>query len=115
MVPAEESNQFRFTVNDLKRRITKRTKLIIINSPQNPTGGVLTLKDLMGVAELANEHDLLILSDEIYGKIFYEQRPPSMLDVPGILALKGPGRSGELTRRSCYIGGSSPIDRDCGA
>jgi len=85
MVPAEESNQFRFTVNDLKRRITKRTKLIIINSPQNPTGGVLTLKDLMGVAELANEHDLLILSDEIYGKIFYEQRPPSMLDVPGIL------------------------------
>jgi aspartate/methionine/tyrosine aminotransferase len=85
LVPAEESNQFRFTVDDLKRRITDRTKLIIINSPQNPTGGVLTLKDLTGVAELAHEHDLLILSDEIYGKIFYEQRPASMLDVPGIL------------------------------
>src|SRR6185369_4335554 len=79
MVPADESNQFRFTVGDLKRRITDRTKLIIINSPQNPTGGVLTLEDLMGVAELAQEHDLLILSDEIYGKIFYDERPPSML------------------------------------
>jgi len=85
MVPADESNQFRFTVDDLKRRITDRTKLIIINSPQNPTGGVLTLKDLMGVAELAHQHDLLILSDEIYGKIFYEERPASMLDVPDIL------------------------------
>ena len=85
LVPAEESNQFRFTVADLKRRITKRTKLIIINSPQNPTGGVLRLDDLKGVAELAHEHDLLILSDEIYGKIYYEERPSSMLDVPGVL------------------------------
>jgi aspartate aminotransferase len=85
LVPAAESNQFRFSVDEVQRRITPRTKLVIINSPQNPTGGVLTLKDLKGLAELANEHDVLILSDEIYGKIYYEDRPASMLDVPGIL------------------------------
>jgi aspartate/methionine/tyrosine aminotransferase len=85
LVPVDEANQFRFSLDEVKRRITPRTKMIIINSPQNPTGGVLTLKDLKGVADLARKHDLLILSDEIYGKIYYEDRPAGMLDVPDIL------------------------------
>ena len=85
LVPVDEANQFRFSLDEIQRRITPRTKLVIINSPQNPTGGVLTLKDLKDLAELAREHDLLILSDEIYGKIYYEDRPASMLDVPDIL------------------------------
>ena len=81
----EESKEFRFDLNELARLITPRTKMIAINSPQNPTGGVLTLADLKKIAELARKHDLLILSDEIYSEIYYADRPASILDVPNIL------------------------------
>jgi aspartate/methionine/tyrosine aminotransferase len=84
-VRLEESKQFRFDLDQLARQITPRTKMIVINSPQNPTGGVLTLDDLKRVADLARRHDLLILSDEIYSEIYYTDRPPSILDVPNIL------------------------------
>ncbi len=56
----------------LKEKITRRTKMILINSPNNPTGGVLSPKDLGVIADLAVDHDLLILSDEIYDRIIYE-------------------------------------------
>ena len=81
----EESKQFRFDLNELARAITPRTKMIAINSPQNPTGGVLTLDDLKGIADLARKHDLMILCDEIYSEIYYGDRPASILDVPNIL------------------------------
>jgi aspartate aminotransferase len=84
-VKLEESKQFRFNLDELAQRITPRTKLIVINSPQNPTGGVLTLDDLLALGALARQHDLLILSDEIYSKIYYEHPSASMLDVPDIL------------------------------
>ena len=84
-VRLEESREFRFSLDELARRITPRTKMIVINSPQNPTGGVLEREDLNGLAGLARQHDLLILSDEIYSEICYDGRPSSMLDVPDIL------------------------------
>lgn len=84
-VKLEESKQFRFSLDEVARRITPRTKMIAINSPQNPTGGVLTLSDLSGLADLARKHNLMILSDEIYSEIYYGERPASMLDVPNIL------------------------------
>ena len=84
-VKLEESKEFRFDLNELARRVTPRTKMIVINSPQNPTGGVLNLDDLKRVADLARKHDLLILSDEIYSEIYYADRPASILDVPNIL------------------------------
>ena len=84
-VKLEEAKQFRFDLDELARRITPRTKMIAINSPQNPTGGVLTLNDLKKIADLARKHDLLILSDEIYSEIYYADRPASILDVPDIL------------------------------
>jgi len=84
-VKLEESKNFRFDLDELARRITPRTKMIAINSPQNPTGGVLTLNDLRRIAELAHRHDLLILSDEIYSEIYYDERPASILDVPNVL------------------------------
>ena len=80
----DEKREFRFSLDEMARRITPRTKMIVINTPQNPTGGVLTLDDLKGVAKLAREHDLLILSDEIYSEIFYDERPAGMLDIPNI-------------------------------
>ena len=84
-VKLEESKQFRFDLNELARQITPRTKMIVLNSPQNPTGGVLTIDDLRKIAELARKHDVLILSDEIYSEIYYGDRPASILDVPNIL------------------------------
>jgi aspartate/methionine/tyrosine aminotransferase len=81
----EESKEFRFGLDEIARRITPRTKMIVINTPQNPTGGVLTIEDLRGLADLARQHDLLILSDEIYSEIFYGDPPASMLDVPDII------------------------------
>lgn len=81
----EESKDFRFDLNELARRITPRTKMIAINSPQNPTGGVLTLTDVKKIADLAHKHDLLILTDEIYSEIYYGERPASFLDVPDLL------------------------------
>lgn len=84
-VKLEESKEFRFSLEELARRITPRTKMIAINSPQNPTGGVLRLEDLNGLADLARKHDLMILSDEIYSEIYYGERPASMLDVQNIL------------------------------
>ena len=96
-VKLEESKEFRFDLNELARQITPRTKMIVINSPQNPTGGVLTLDDLKKVADLARKHDLLILSDEIYSEIYYAERPASILDVPNILD------------RVCFVNGFSKI------
>jgi aspartate/methionine/tyrosine aminotransferase len=96
-VRLEESKEFRFDLNELANRITPRTKMIVINSPQNPTGGVLTLDDLRKVVDLARKHDLLILSDEIYSDIYYTDRPASILDVPNVLD------------RVCLVNGFSKI------
>ena len=84
-VRLEESKQFRFSLDELARKITPQTKMIIVNSPQNPTGGVLKFEDLERLGELARNHDLFILSDEIYSEICYGERPASMLDVPKII------------------------------
>ena len=67
-----ESKGFNLDVEELKRKITKKTKLLILNSPQNPTGGVIPKDDLQEIARLAVEHDLAVLSDEIYCEILYE-------------------------------------------
>ena len=80
----EESKEFRFSLNTLASSITPQTRMIVINTPQNPTGGVLTLDDLKGIGELARKHDLLILSDEIYSDIYYDIPSASMLDVPNV-------------------------------
>jgi aspartate/methionine/tyrosine aminotransferase len=71
-IPIRMENEFRLDVDELASLITPRTKLIVINSPANPTGGVLTRSDLERIAELATQHDLLVLADEIYGRILYD-------------------------------------------
>jgi len=84
-VRLDESKAFRFDLDELANRINRRTKMIVINSPQNPTGGVLNLDDLKRIAALARKHDLLILSDEIYSGIYYAEQPASILDIPDVL------------------------------
>ena len=87
MVPIalRERNQFRIDIEELAKKITPRTKLLVINSPHNPTGGVLSTRDLEQIAELAMKHDFYVLSDEVYGQITYDGHHSSILTVPGML------------------------------
>jgi len=80
-----EEKKFNFDLADLERLISKRTKLLIINSPQNPTGGVLTAGDLDAIARLAVKHGFWVLSDEIYSKIIYGGKHESIATRPGML------------------------------
>jgi aspartate aminotransferase len=68
----KEEKGFRFDIADLKKLITAKTRMLILNSPQNPTGGILTNDDLKEIAALAVKHDLMVLSDEIYSRIIYD-------------------------------------------
>ncbi len=67
-----EEKEFRFDVDELRKAVSKKTRMLILNSPQNPTGGVLTHEDLQEIARLAIEHDILVLADEIYSRIIYD-------------------------------------------
>jgi aspartate aminotransferase len=84
-LPIREENDFRLDVNELAGLITPRTKFLIINSPANPTGGVLTRDDLEAIARLAVEHDLFVLADEIYSEIIYEGTHHSIATFPGMV------------------------------
>jgi aspartate aminotransferase len=68
----KEEREFRFDIDDLRKLITSKTRMLIINSPQNPTGGVLAKEDLRQIADLAVKHDLIVLADEIYSEIIYD-------------------------------------------
>jgi aspartate/methionine/tyrosine aminotransferase len=78
-----EDRDFRLDVNELACLITERTKLIIINSPQNPTGGVLTRRDIHDIAEAIGDRNIMLLSDEIYSRLIFEGEHYSIMAVPG--------------------------------
>ncbi|AFK22790.1 pyridoxal phosphate-dependent aminotransferase [Pyrococcus sp. ST04] len=71
-VPTYEENEFRLSVDDLEKYVTEKTRALIINSPNNPTGAVLTKKDLEEIADFAVEHDLIVISDEVYEHFIYD-------------------------------------------
>jgi aspartate aminotransferase len=83
-IPIREANQFRLDVEELRSLVTDRTRMLIVNSPANPTGGALTREDCEAIAELAQERDLVILSDEIYGRIVYDGEHVSLYSIPEI-------------------------------
>jgi len=81
-IPLREELQFRLDVNQLGRQITNKTKLIIINSPQNPTGGVLEKRDIEGIADVIGDRDIMVLSDEIYSRLLFEGQHHSIMSLP---------------------------------
>ena len=84
-VPAKEEHQFVPHIDDFRSRITPRTRMIVINTPNNPTGAVYTAKALEDLAQLAREKDLFVLSDEIYEKMAYDgTRHVSIGSLPGM-------------------------------
>ncbi|MCD6109792.1 pyridoxal phosphate-dependent aminotransferase [bacterium] len=86
MVPIQlrEDRNFNFTAEDLRALITPKTKMIILNSPQNPTGGVYTKELIEEIAQIAIENDLWVLSDEIYDRMVHEGEHISITSVPGM-------------------------------
>ena len=84
-VKLREENDFRFLTEDLEKLVTPRTRMIILNSPENPTGGQLTWEDLEAIYAVANKHDLWVLSDEIYSRIVYDTEFKSIATIPGAM------------------------------
>ncbi len=74
LIECNESNEFKYNIDDLKKNITKKTKAIILNSPSNPTGSVYTMDELKEIAKLAVENNIIVISDEIYEKLIYDNQ-----------------------------------------
>ena len=83
-MPLLEENDFAFDREQFKKLVTPKTKLIIINSPGNPTGGILSPQDLEIIAEVAIKNDIVVLSDEIYSRILYDGEFHSLASLPGM-------------------------------
>ena len=83
-LPIRQSNDFRPDLDEPRSLVSPRTKMLIVNSPQNPTGGVLTRDDCETVAQIATEHDLIVISDEIYSRLTYDGSHVSLYGVPGM-------------------------------
>lgn len=83
-VPLLEENNFRLDIDDLKKVLSPKTRMIILNSPQNPTGGMLEKEDLEGIAKLTEPYNVIILTDEIYKDIIYDGEFHSIYSIPGI-------------------------------
>ncbi|MGM9637243.1 MAG: aminotransferase class I/II-fold pyridoxal phosphate-dependent enzyme [Eubacteriales bacterium] len=83
-VPLSEENGFKLTADQLRAAITPRTKMVVLPFPNNPTGSILTKEDLIPIAELLRETDILVLSDEIYAELTYGERHVSIASLPGM-------------------------------
>jgi aspartate aminotransferase len=79
-----EEKDFVFDVDELKSKMNSRTKMIIINSPQNPTGGVLSKKDIEDIADIVKNYNCYVMADEIYSRIMYGQEHHSIASLPGM-------------------------------
>jgi len=84
-MPLIESRGFSFDLAEFERKLSPRTKMVVLNSPANPTGGVIPREDLKRIADLLRERDVLILSDEIYSRIVYGKAPESITQFDGMI------------------------------
>lgn len=113
-VPTRPEDGFRLDPAELRRRVTPRTKALLIGFPSNPTGAVLTREELLAVARVAADHDLLVLSDEIYGELTYCGDHISFASLPGMrertILLSGFSKAHAMTGwRLGYACGPAPI------
>ena len=84
VVPLKQENQFKLTAKELKAAITPKTKILVLPYPNNPTGAIMTKEDLEPIAEVVKEHDLYVLSDEIYSELTYKYDHVSIASLPGM-------------------------------
>jgi aspartate/methionine/tyrosine aminotransferase len=83
-IKIREEEGFKFNINDLREKITSKTKLVILNNPANPTGGLLSEEDIDEIYEVLKDKDIYVLSDEIYDRIIYEGETKSIATMPGM-------------------------------
>lgn len=83
-IPLVEANDFSFDMQKLRESITPKTKLLILNSPANPTGGIVPKEDIVEIARLAKEHGFWVLSDEIYSRMCFDAPAASVFSEPGM-------------------------------
>jgi aminotransferase len=83
-VPTRAENGFRLTRAMLEEKVTSRTKVLMLNFPNNPTGGVMSKEDLQDIAAFARERDLLVIADEIYAELTYDSPHTSLVSLPGL-------------------------------
>lgn len=113
-VPTYAEHGFHVQVEDLRRRITPRTRALLVNYPNNPTGASLTRPELEAIGRLAEEEDLIILSDEIYGRLSYEVEHTCFASLPGMrertILLNGFSKAYAMTGwRVAYACGPEPL------
>jgi aspartate aminotransferase len=84
-MPLVEERGFSFDLDTFEKSLSPKTKLVILNSPGNPTGGVIPKADLKRIADLVRGRDLIVMSDEIYSRIYYEEAPESITQFEGML------------------------------
>jgi aspartate aminotransferase len=83
-VPLHEDRGWRYDLDELEASVTRKTKILYLNSPHNPTGGVLTRSDLERLAAIARDHNLWVISDEAYEDVIFEGEHVSMASLPGM-------------------------------
>ena len=113
-IELKEENQFRLTKEELLEKITDKTKILVLPFPNNPTGAVMGREDLEAIAEVIIDHDLFVLSDEIYSELTYEGQHVSIASLPGMwertLTINGFSKSYAMTGwRLGYICGPGEI------
>ncbi|MCI9082259.1 MAG: aminotransferase class I/II-fold pyridoxal phosphate-dependent enzyme [Lachnospiraceae bacterium] len=84
IINLKEENEFRLTAQELTDAITPRTKLLVLPFPNNPTGAIMQRKDLEAIARIIIDHDLYVISDEIYAELTYQQEHVSIASLPGM-------------------------------
>jgi aspartate aminotransferase len=116
-VPLYERRGWRYDLDELEAKITSKTRVLYLNSPNNPTGGVLTREDLQRIAAIAREHDLWVISDEAYEDVVFEGEHASIASLPGMYERTIPlytfSKSYAMTGlRLGYIAIKDPVVRD---
>lgn len=94
-VPTKLENNFKLTVDDLRDKVTERTKLLIMPFPNNPTGAIMTRSDLEPIAEFLRDTNIMVLSDEIYSELTYGRKHVSIIEIP------------DMAERTIYVNGFS--------
>ena len=84
VIPLQYENEFKLTVEDLEKYVSPKTKVLIMPFPNNPTGSIMTKEDLEPVAQFVKEHDLYVISDEIYSELTYKTEHVSIASLPGM-------------------------------
>lgn len=113
-VPTEASNGFKLTADELRKKITPKSKVLLVSYPNNPTGGIMTYEDWLPIARLAEEHNLIVISDEIYAELTYGSKHVSFASLPGMrertLVINGFSKAFAMTGwRIGYACGPQPL------